>query len=158
MSGYIPRHLFVVAALALPGIATADGGSFEHVHCFIGTAHQTIEHSDANFSTVATLNGTVRSMAPGEIFDGMASQCTLLLGQTQGNVHARGSCEWTDLDGDRLFFEYERANAAGRFKSIAGTGKYQTVSMEGTYEALRAPQTPGVLRGCARNTGRWDRR
>lgn len=153
----VSRHLFVVAALSIASFAMAEGGPFEHVHCYTGTP-QTIKHSETNFSTVAILNGTVRSTTPGEIFDGMASQCTLLFGQTQGSLYARGYCEWTDMDGDRIYFEYDRTNEGARFKSVSGTGKYQAVSMEGTYDAIRYPQTPGTLRGCARNKGHWERK
>ena len=65
--------------------------------------------------------------------------------------------EWFDADNDRLFFHFERVGAEGKVRSVSGTGKYQRVSMEGTYEVGRFAQTPGLLRGCSHNKGRWDR-
>src|SRR5437867_4084160 len=135
----------LLSLMSLPAVTRADSGTYDNFHCYVGTL-QTIKHSDTNTSSVGVINGTVRAATSGEIFDGMSTQCTLLLGQQQGSVYGQGYCEWFDADNDRLFFHFERVGAGGKVRSVSGTGKYQRVSMEGTYEVGRFAQTPGLLR------------
>ena len=144
-------------AFSIAACAYADGAAFENHHCYAGQP-QTLKHSDGNAANIAMIYGATRATSSGQIFDNMSTQCAALFGQMQGTIFLQGLCEWTDSGGDRIFLRLERQGTAGTFRSVSGTGKYQDVSVEGTYEVLAYPQRAGVLQGCARNNGRWERR
>jgi hypothetical protein len=134
----------------------AETGTFEHTHCFTGTT-QTLRHAEGNVVNAVTFRGTVRAASPGQLFDNMSSQCVGISGQVQGGTFSQGYCEFYDNESDRIFFRYQREGTEGTFQAVNGLGKYQGISLEGTYSVLRFPQTPGFLQGCAQNRGRWER-
>ena len=146
-----------ICLLSLSALSFADSGTFEHVHCYSGTT-QTLKHSDGNVINAVTIRGTIRASTPGQVFDNMSSQCVGLYGQIEGAIFAEGFCEFFDNDTDRIFFRYQRKGTEGTFQAISGTGKYQGLSFDATYTAIRFPQTPGFLQGCAHNKGRWERK
>jgi hypothetical protein len=148
-----------VAALFLLCVSApvfADSGTFDHTHCFTGTT-QTLKHSDGNVVNAVSYRGTVRAVTPGQVFDNMSSQCVGLYGQVEGNTFSQGFCEFFDNDSDRIFFRYQRVGMEGTFHAVRGMGKYNGMTLDGTYSVMRFPQTPGFLQGCAQNKGQWER-
>ena len=134
----------------------AESGTFDNIHCYSGQP-QTLKHSDTNMANVAMFQGTVRATSPGQVFDNMSTQCAGLYGQMDGAIFSQGFCEWSDSDGDRFFFRYDRKGTEGTFRSVSGTGKYQAMAVEGSYVIMRFPPRPGILQGCSQNKGSWHR-
>ena len=137
--------------------AYGDTGTFETFHCSAGQP-QTLKHSEKNSVGIVMLYGTTRATTPGQMLDNMSTQCAGLYGELEEASFSQGFCEWADGDGDRIFFRYERQGTKGTFRSLSGVGKYQTMTMEGTYVFTRFPPRPGMLQGCAHYKGRWERR
>ena len=148
--------LSALFALVAPLAGAAEGGLFEFSHC-LGGIPQTVKHGDGNAANIVMMNGNIRSAAPGGLLDNTGSQCAVLNGALNGSMFAHGVCEFTDLDGDRLLIEFQRKNEAGTFHSVAGTGKYQSMRLEGTYTHSKFPQRPGYFQGCIESKGRWQR-
>jgi hypothetical protein len=148
--------LIAVFLFSFASSSYAETGTFENVHCYSGQP-QTLKHSDANVVNMAMIAGTVRATSPGQIFDNMSTQCIGLFGQIEGGAFSQGFCEWSDADGDRLFFRYERKGTEGTFHDVSGTGKYQQLKVDATYVLRRFPSKPGMVQGCSENKGRWER-
>lgn len=146
----------VLVAAAAPSANAAESGILEFIHCLGGTP-QSIKHGEGNAAHLVMMNGNVRSTVPGGMLDNTGSQCAVLNGSSNGVSFAHGLCEITDLDGDRLWFEFERRNNDGTFRGVSGTGKYVSLKLEGTYTHTRFPQRPGYFQGCAHSKGQWQK-
>jgi hypothetical protein len=147
------RCLILAVALTQTAFA-ADSGTVEFIHCLGGTP-QTLKHSDTNAANIVMMVGNLRTPVAGGLLDNTASQCTVLNGMLNGTLFAHGVCEFTDLDNDRLFIEFERKQNEGTFHSINGTGKYQNLALDGTYNHAKFPQRAGYFQGCAESKGKW---
>jgi hypothetical protein len=142
-------------AIALPSANAADG-SLALDYCFASQL-QTMKHSDTHIINLGNGSGTFRTNPPGQKFDNMSAQCMSVTALIEGQALVNGYCEWLDLEGDRLLVSFESTGgSAGKFRSISGTGKLQTMKVEGTYTIGRFPQRPGTSVNCVKLTGRWE--
>jgi hypothetical protein len=146
----------VVASLTSAPVF-ADSGAYDFVHCYSGSP-QTIRHADGAVVNAVLVRGTVRASSPGQMFDNMSTQCVGIFGQLSGSTFSQGYCEFFDSDSDRILIRYERTGNDGTMRSVSAMGKYQGVSLDGTYSTRIFPASPGVVQGCAQTQGRWERR
>jgi len=146
--------LTALLSFCVVSFASADQGGIEFTHCLGGTP-QSMKHGEGNVAHIVAMNGNIRNSAPNGMLDNTSTQCLVLNGALNAVMFAHGICEVTDLDGDRLWFEFERKNSEGTFHSVAGTGKYQAFSVEGTYAHTRFPQRSGYFQACALSKGQW---
>jgi hypothetical protein len=138
------------------GNAIAAGGPFEFDYCFASQL-QSMKHSDTHTVNLSNGQGTFKTTPSGQMFDNHSAQCMSVFTVIEGRVDVNGYCEWLSLDGDRLLISFERSgNADGKFRSISGTGKYQTMKVDGTYTAGKFPQRPGTSVNCAHIKGMWE--
>jgi hypothetical protein len=142
-------------ALTLPSAYAAEG-PFAFDYCFANQL-QTLKHTDTHSISLSNGSGTFRSNPPGGKFDGMSAQCMAVIAVLDGQATANGYCEWLSMDGDKLLVNFERAATGdGKFKSISGTGKLQSMKVEGTYTSGKFPQRPGTSVNCTSIAGRWS--
>lgn len=145
----------LLCGLAISSARAAEG-PFAFDYCF-GSQLQTMKHSDTHSISLSNGLGTFESNPPGGKFDGMSSQCMSVLAVIEGQASVNGYCEWLNMDGDKLLVSFERSGSAdGKFRSISGTGKLQTMKVDGTYTTGKFPQRPGTSVNCAKISGRWS--
>jgi hypothetical protein len=159
MAHPISFKVLATVALAFAAVASAAEaaeGPLSFDYCFASQL-QTMKHSDSLSVSLSNGYGTFESNPPGGKFDGMSSQCMSVFAVNEGQVNVNGYCEWLNLDGDKLLISFERSGTAdGKFRSISGTGKLQSMKVEGTYTTGKFPQRQGVSVNCAKITGRWS--
>lgn len=137
-------------------LAQAESGTFEYDYCFASQL-TTLKHSETHVVNLSHAHGTIRATSPGQLFDNMTAQCLSLSGEIERDAFGQAYCELIDHDGDRALEHLQRAGGEGTLRSVAGTGKFQNIKIEGTYARGRFPQKPGMLQSCLRAKGRWER-
>ncbi len=100
----------------------------------------------------------VTASSPGSGLDKLAGRC-LQFGEqaTDGSLFTqRGTCTFTDADGDHIFEAVDGTNGAGHAKLVGGTGKFQGITgdLEFTTEAFGSP-AEGVWQGSGHKKGSY---
>lgn len=148
-------------ALALSGAAIAaapaDEGSYEGTSCYVGqsTLLSGVEgHAAGSYETIGTAIRT-----PGQLGYQSSIRCVGTFVASGGENANRGACVMADPDGDRMFFVFSRgASGPGQWRATGGTGKYQQIRAEGSYEDAVRPKVlavAGRAQFCNREVGRW---
>jgi hypothetical protein len=149
----------IAAALALAS-ATAQPmpreGNYDYVSCWSGTSNDIAfskTHAFGNFEFVSNN----RSTPPGGPFDMTVARCVGTYTMFEGKFSNSSYCEATDKDGDKFIVRNSTEGPKQKQEGIAGTGKYEGMVRTGTSEMLGVfpPVKPGVLTGCARQTGTY---
>jgi hypothetical protein len=100
----------------------------------------------------------VTATSPGSGLDKLAGRC-LQFGEqsTDGSQFtSRGTCTFTDIDGDHIFETVDLSNGTGRGKLAGGTGKFQGITgeLEFTTSYFGSP-ADGVTQGVGHKKGSY---
>jgi hypothetical protein len=131
-------------------------GNYDYISCWSGTSN------DIQFSKSHGFGGyefvvTNRTTPPGGPFDMTVARCIGMYTMFEGKFGNSSYCEATDQDGDKFIMKNSNDGPKPKQEGITGTGKYEGMTRSGTSEVLgRFPMVrPGVVTGCARQTGTY---
>lgn len=151
----------VVTALATGfGIANSQTlpkeGNYDYISCWSGTSNDIQFSKTHGFGTFEFVVNN-RTTPPGGIFDMTAARCVGLGTVFEGKWDSSSYCEAIDKDGDKFIVRNSMDGGKQKQEAFAGTGKYEGMTRVGTSQMLgRFPTIkPGVLTGCARQTGTY---
>lgn len=100
----------------------------------------------------------VTAASPGSVLDKLAARCLAMGQQSKDGAHfeQKGSCTFSDIDGDHIFDTFEITNGTGTGKLVGGTGKFAGITGEyaltSTYFGSPAD---GVAQGVGRKKGAY---
>jgi hypothetical protein len=132
--------LFSVIGTASAAVSLPKEGPFDTHYCFSGTG-QPIALNDNAVAGSYTLFATVQSNPPGGAFDQTASHCMGLFQTVNGKTMENGYCDIVDADGDKYLMRYSGDSEGGKVEAIAGTGKYDGMTLQGEYRHGSLPTT-----------------
>ena len=140
-----PKIVVSVVLLSLIGTGNAavslpKEGPFDTNYCFSGTG-QSIALNDNAVAGSYTQFATVQSNPPGGAFDQTASHCVGLFQTVNGKTMGNGYCDIVDADGDKYLMRYSGDDKGGKVEGIAGTGKYEGMTLQGEYRHGNLPTT-----------------
>ncbi len=149
-----------VAPLVLGGAVVAataqTNESFTTSQCWVSRAEM-VTLSDERFAYVFSGTGTLRSDT--EPFDGLASRCVGLANTFGDSPRESGYCEYLDADGDRFIASWSvTAPGQGEWRFVDGTGKFEGIAGEGTYQSVGAFPSfePREQLSCIETTGTYS--
>jgi hypothetical protein len=132
--------LFSLVGTATGAVSLPKEGPFNTHYCFSGTG-QPIALNDNAVAGSYTLFATVQSTSPGGAFDQTASHCMGLFETVNGKTMENGYCDVVDADGDKYLLRYLGDSNGGKVEAIAGTGKYEGMTLQGEYRHGGLPTT-----------------
>jgi len=136
---------FVIAGLgaAIPAEAAPlpQSGSTSYAAYFACRQLDAIDMGESGSQTVAECVGITKNNSDPKLFDNMSVRCLEDAEARVGGYKFNGWCAQTDADGDKLFTSYTGPES-GPVAYIGGTGKYKTISLEGTWAVHDAPALP----------------
>ena len=138
--------LSMVAAALLPlSVQAAEmprEGTASFTNAFITTLSGTIQQGSHSF-TVYEINGVARNDAGGPMFNMFGQRCVGMWDGVGSNYSDRGTCTYTDKDGDHIFMPYraqaEQGVYRGTYEVAGGTGKFTGITGSGELFANNAP-------------------
>ena len=138
--------LSMVAAALLPlSVQAAEmprEGTASFTNAFITTLSGTIQQGSHSF-TVYEINGVARNDADGPMFNMFGQRCVGMWDGVGSNYSDRGTCTYTDKDGDHIFMPYrsqaEQGVYRGTYEVAGGTGKFTGITGSGELFANPAP-------------------
>jgi hypothetical protein len=131
----------LVGLLCTTGVAYAGKinmpkeGSFQLQLCAVGNATPILANDQVyitHYSSTALLSSTLA----GGPFDRQTARCWGTLGTGKMRPSHTGYCEMVDADGDKWWMDVKAKddNTGGTYTAIAGTGKYDGMSLTGEYK------------------------
>ncbi len=154
------RCTVAVAITLTMGVALSQNlpkeGSYDYISCWSGTSKDipfSKTHAFGNYEFVVTN----RTTPTGGMFDMTVARCVGLYSMIEGKGDNSSFCEAIDKDGDKFVVRNSIEGGKPKQEGITGTGKYEGMTRIGTTEMLgRFPLVkPGVVTGCARQTGTY---
>lgn len=76
------------------------------------------------------------------MFHNLGMRCVSLIDVIDGKNYASGRCVEADADGDQIFHTFENKAGAGAHILIGGTGKYQGITGQQAFGAVRTVKGP----------------
>ncbi len=146
------------AALLATAAATAHAQPKEtkvdNMTCWGGSATVISPVQGTAFVTWQS-TGTVRSMAPGGMFDGASFECIGSQEVLPGSLSQVGYCLIVDRDGDKTWGRSARNKSEDSFVFFDGSGKYKGITGKLDYRRPVAYPSPraGTFTGCAYSNG-----
>jgi hypothetical protein len=131
-------------------------GNYDYVSCWSGSSNDTRFSKTHEFGSYEfTVNN--RTNPPGGAFDMTVARCVGTYTLFENKFDNSSYCEAIDKDGDKFILRNSMEAGKPKQEGIAGTGKYEGMTRTGTTETLgRFPTIkPGVVTGCARQTGTY---
>mgnify|MGYP006908213212 CR=1 FL=1 len=150
----------LLALLATSAGAAVDlprEGKYDTTLCF-GGALPTMATSETHVSGVLDLYGPMVGNLPGGgLYHLNNIRCTGVWAIINGVYTENGYCETADPDGDKQFGQYANDGKGGKWKVLAGTGKYAGMTASGVYGPVgqMAGRGDGTLVNCNRATGSY---
>jgi hypothetical protein len=112
------------------------------------------------FRSIYELNGIAKSDISNSAFNNLSLRC---LGTTEiaaDKYSGRGTCTYTDKDGDQIVSTYdETSQNAGITSFVSGTGKFAGFSGTGDYTLIARPKSADdkFIRGVVSEKFHWSR-
>lgn len=132
-------------------------GAFDFTACWSGESRE-IVFSPRHTANSYEFTGTVRSNPPGGPFDKETFRCVGFGSTFDGKTAGSNACESSDGAGNKRLSSFT-TNADGSVtrQVVAGTGKYEGLSMTTTVQSLGPfpPAKPGTFQSCNRQTGTY---
>jgi hypothetical protein len=129
------KLLTLVAASLLPlSVQAADipkEGSVNFTNVFVMTSVNTIQQGTQPFDTYE-VDGVAHNDAGGAMFNFFGVRC---IGMDEGPT-TRGTCTYTDTDGDNIFAPYSGMPRHGTFELTGGTGKFAGITGSGEWTRI----------------------
>ena len=104
------------------------------------------------------MTGTTRAAQPGGLFDKTAFRCVGLNRVFEGKLNGNLVCEGIDKDGDKALATYEVAGGSALRTQVAGTGKYEGMTMVANPTKTLGPfptLKQGTFQSCNQQTGTY---
>lgn len=148
------------AAMVVTAATAADvpkEGTYDFTACWSGESRE-IVFSPRHTANSYEFTGTVRSNPPGGPFDKETFRCVGFGSTFDGRTTGANACESGDAAGNKRLSSFT-TNADGSVTRavVAGTGKYEGLSMTTTVQPLGPfpPAKPGTFQNCNRQTGTY---
>jgi hypothetical protein len=110
---------------------------YDHTSCWSGVNTNVITFSKTHTAASWENTGTTRSSPPGGYSDKNTYHCVGLTASFDGKVTVTGVCETKDADRDKRLGHYLFVDGKETFYTVvAGTGKYEGMSLTSTVEQL----------------------
>jgi hypothetical protein len=77
--------------------------------------------------------GVARNDSGGPMFNMFGQRCVGLWDSVAGANSDRGTCTFTDKDGDNIFMPYTARSGRGTYEVSGGTGKFAGITGSGEY-------------------------
>ena len=134
------KLLTLAGALLLPlSVQAADipkEGAVNFTFAWVVVSSTNIQQGTPSFDTY-DLVGVTRNDAGGPMFDFFGARC---VGADEvsgpGKSTTRGTCTWTDTDGDNIFTPYSGTAQHGTLELAGGTGKFAGITGNGEWSRL----------------------
>jgi hypothetical protein len=130
------RLLTLAAASLLPlSVHAADTpkeGIDNFTNVFVSTLSNTIQQGAHTFNTYE-INGVTRNDAGGPMFNMFGQRCVGMWDGVGSDYSDRGTCTYTDKDGDHVFMPYSGKSGHGTYEVAGGTGKFVGIAGSGEY-------------------------
>ncbi len=132
-------------------------GKFSYTACWSGTSSP-IAFSKTHTALSFEFLGTTRSDPPGGMFDLSTFRCVGSTAIFDKKFSSMTTCEAVNSEGDKLLSYYHAGDDRKYARqTIAGTGKYEGIVVEGTVTPIGPFPTikPGTFQGCNQQTGTY---
>jgi len=131
-------------------------GSFDFNSCWSGVSN-VITFSKTHTANSYEMTGTTRSNPPGGIFDKSTFRCVGMSASLDGKITGSNVCESLDADGEKRLTSFSTADGKVTRTNVAGTGKYEGMTTEGTVELLGPFPVikEGMFQGCSHQNGTY---
>ncbi len=131
------RVLTLAAASFLPvSVHAAElpkQGTDSFTNIWVSTISNSMQQGSNTFITYE-LNGISQNDAGGPMFNLFGLRCVGMWdGRGGGEFNDRGTCTYTDKDGDHIFAPYTSKGWHGTYEVVAGTGKFAGITGTGEY-------------------------
>lgn len=153
--------LLLLAASTAVAAELPQAGEFDISVCYSGNA-RVLKMDDAHVAWgYGDETGFTHAAQPDGIMDKMWTRCVGSGGVMEGKRENTGLCEYTDLDGDKLFLisknavQLDSKTRESSVRLLGGTGKYAGISGEGTNDNQQffPEEQGGTYAGCSRFAG-----
>ncbi|MBR0798643.1 hypothetical protein JQ615_24965 [Bradyrhizobium jicamae] len=150
---------FLVPVAAGSALATElpKEGSYDYTACWSGVSNA-ITFSKADTASSYEMTGTILSNPSGGMFDKNSFRCVGMNASLEGKFTGSAVCESLDVDGDKRLSNYSLASDGSLTREIvAGTGKYEGMTMTGTVHPLGSFPVvkAGTFQDCNHQTGTY---
>jgi len=154
-------RVFAFMAAAAAGAAVAADlpkqGRYDITACWSGVGNQ-IAFSKTHTASSFEMTGTNRSNPPGGLFDKNSFRCVGMSARLGERSVGSVVCEAVDPDGDKRL-SYFGLGSDGKYvrEQVAGTGKYDGMTTDGTVQPLGPFPTlkEGTFQSCNHQTGTY---
>lgn len=153
------------SAQAALGVNLQSEGRVDFLHCMTGKFADIIQTPSLQAGYVQENYASTISKLEGSAFDGLGAYCAPIYLRQGDAIQIEGYCRYTDADGHswimRFSDQVKGGQAKGSFESVAGTGKFENITIRGEIapaNGLPPPAQPGVLNRCTRITGTYRQR
>ncbi|WFU32430.1 hypothetical protein QA635_39150 [Bradyrhizobium brasilense] len=155
------RYVLASMAFAFVGPALSSEllkeGSYDYTACWSGTTNA-ISFSKTHTASSFEMTGSIRSTAPGGMFDKESFRCVGMNASLGGKDTRSSVCEATDADGNKRL-SYFSLGSDGKLirEFVVGTGKYEGMITSGTVEPLGPFPVikAGSFQDCNHQTGTY---
>ncbi len=156
MHRYVLALLIVVSPFSALAAELPKEGSYDFNSCWSGTGND-ITFSKTHTASNYELTGTNRSSPPGGFGDKTTFHCLGIFASFEGKVTVTSVCETIDADGDKRLLKYSTVDGKETMTFVAGTGKYEGMTMMGAVEQLGPFPSikDGTFQGCNHRTGTY---
>jgi hypothetical protein len=117
---------------------TPKEGTDNFTNVFVSTAASTIQQGTHIFNAYE-VNGVARNDSGGPMFNMFGQRCVGMWDGTGSEYSDRGTCTYTDKDGDHIFMPYTAKSGHGTYEVAGGTGKFTGITGSGEYFINPAP-------------------
>lgn len=147
--------LLLAMAIFIPTVQAQE--SFESTSCVSGTAN-VIYMSDEIMLSSADMKGMVRSDSNSEFLNDVSEWCVGLFSKVGDKISQRGSCKYVYPNGDINLIEWDGEANGGNLKFIFGTGKWEGIKGEGTWNIIKRANSvaPGTFQNCRKIKGTYE--
>ncbi len=132
-------------------------GSYDYTACWSGV-NNTINFSKGYTASSYEMTGTILSNPPGSMFDKNSFRCVGMNASLGGKFTGATVCESIDVDGDKRLSNYSfAADGSLTRETVAGTGKYEGMTITGTVHPLGSFPVikDGTFQDCNHQTGTY---
>ena len=143
------------------GLAQVEGfppeGPIDSVFTWT-TRQQTIPTANGMEASTAEAFLVLTAASPGSVLDKLAARCLMAGEQNPKGTeyHSKGSCVFSDADGDQIYETFEEAGNGGTGRLVGGTGKFAGITGEHTItEEVFGSPAAGMWQGAGHKKGSY---
>jgi hypothetical protein len=134
-------------------------GEDSYTIAYVVTFAKTTKFGDRNFTQLEFAGISTNDSGSGFLHNAGA-RCVGIREEVRGDVYTRGTCAYTDQDGDQIYSSYEGTASegnptAGVHQFVGGVGKYSGMSGKADYLVQFVKSSDGPRMFLARHKATW---